>query len=483
MEEKNEKGSSLKKTPKGKKTLSIGIATLIILLVIAGLWFLSSKSLVRVEDTSATIDKLPVWLFRDGQVAVYREINIDSAKDSITKYLVIVNLSSEDQKDLKIYEAIPKAVAEHASDLEFNIQPQIIEDDPVMAWEIATNYAGEKVFLSMGRIVRLNKVLDVCNNEQTLTEMLSLNLKPESIDDCIKYIKLKDQEVQEQIEKNLQSKSEKVEVVQPSSSKYAAIEQEAKEVIKEEIKKAIAEQPISPGNEQNETTTGQEKFPSTVFLSEDVFPQTLLGLARAEIRNQPVEGCHTKYPSSEYLSAVYQGQGKSIIVAISQYYKDKASAQSFPKNCADYTSSQLQGQVDSPVSLENKGLISVYPFYLVKTSYQGNQLLVNSFAVVADTVIQVSMPTGDGGTEAEHREAMQAIINNLNAGCDGDSDCKNWVCENCAAGRKICSQGECVACTYDGHCTDGFNCLNHQCVEKETTITESAPESSEPVCF
>ncbi len=112
-----------------KKALIIIIG---IVIVVIGIFYalLFAGVSVKVSKPIAVIDDLPIWLLRDGKAAVYQEIVI--FEDKVKKEIVVNDLDDSSSENIEIYEYIPKEIAQHASDLKFNVQPQIIEDDPLI---------------------------------------------------------------------------------------------------------------------------------------------------------------------------------------------------------------------------------------------------------------------------------------------------------------------------------------------------------------
>jgi hypothetical protein len=127
---------------KSSKKVVFGI---VVLLLAGVLVFIVPLLVKKTKDKPAvTHDDYPIFLLRDGDVSVYREMNV--YEDHIEKRIIVANLGNEKQEDLKIYEAIPKEIAYTAGNLTFSEEPVVIEDDPVVRWDIDTLYAsGEPV--------------------------------------------------------------------------------------------------------------------------------------------------------------------------------------------------------------------------------------------------------------------------------------------------------------------------------------------------
>lgn len=114
------------------------------LVLVAVVIFSSSFLWKSAEKPIKTIDDYPILLLRGGEISVYRELNI--YKDHLEKLVVVSNLGEKTQENLKIYEAIPKDVAYAAGNLSFNQKPTIVENDPVVRWDIRKIYASDDPF-------------------------------------------------------------------------------------------------------------------------------------------------------------------------------------------------------------------------------------------------------------------------------------------------------------------------------------------------
>lgn len=129
-----------------------------------------------------TYDSFPIWLLRDGNVSVYRQM--DFYEDGIEHNIVISSLNNKKHKNIEIYDRIPKEVAASASDVIFSVQPQIIEDDPLVKYSITLDS-------DKPTIIRYTIEADMsqgtgCKDKDYATQMIYQGLNPESISDCIK---------------------------------------------------------------------------------------------------------------------------------------------------------------------------------------------------------------------------------------------------------------------------------------------------------
>jgi hypothetical protein len=451
-----------------------------IIILLVAVYFISFKS-GDSRKVAATFDDFPIWLMRDGKVAVYREL--DFYNDSLEKQIVVVNLGKENQTNLKIYESISKNIAQSVSELEFNVQPEIIQDDPVVAWNIETNKAGERILFTLGKKINLSKVSDACKEEGVIQKMINLSLKPESFDDCMQYWRIVEEEAQRQVEQDLKKqregellkKTEEIRVIEPEDSEYQAIQKEAK--------KALPKKIVSSSQKNTEDISQQQNQSSqwTVYFSKDMFPSNLLGLPLVKTQSEPAtKTCYDTLNPGKFASALYQEGEKIISVAATQYLNAEI-AKTVPKICSDFSEINFtKPQFNSSISLEKKADVLDYPFWVASASYQGSLFVAMSFSVIEDTVVAIVMTKGpsgiDGGTETEHQNAMMIVLTYLKqkVGCGGDSDCVSYSCSTCQLGQYVCSKGDCVECTYDSHCKDGYECKDNACKPKET-VTPPPP--------
>jgi hypothetical protein len=292
--------------------------------------------------------------------------------------------------------------------------------------------------------------------------MISLNLKPELFNDCMQYWRIVEEEAQRQVEQDLK---EEIEVVEPEDSNYKEIQEEAK--------KAIPEKKVALTKKDTEEDY-QEKDSSsqwTVYFSEDMFPSELSGIPRTATNNKPqTETCYDKLYPGKYFNAVYQRGNEIISVAATQYSNNEV-AKTVPKICSDFVEEKFStSEYKTSVDLERKENILGYPFWMSTASYQSSSLIAGAYSVIEDTVVTIMIPRADA-TETEYRNAMTVVLTYIKqkVGCGGDSDCASSLCYNCQLGKRICSKGSCVECTYDGHCNSGFKCENNYCKQKESS--------------
>lgn len=243
------------------KTGIITHALILIVIVIIVLLFgafLLVKQFTKPDIKPQLHDDFPIWLMRDGDVAVYREMLINA--DNYEKTIVIQNIGDSDQEDIKIYESIPKEIAESASDLEFSIEPEIIEDDPLVLWSVdkklkadsgtsttSTRKDDSSLFFELGvavfkigRNVGLAYLTDVCETKEA-KEFIKDYLAERSsdfawIDGCGNYITELERRAQEQTSKKWQNQSEENKVLaslEPDDDQYKEIRSRAKETIEE----------------------------------------------------------------------------------------------------------------------------------------------------------------------------------------------------------------------------------------------------------
>lgn len=154
------------------------VAVVVLALIIGGFFLFKQFTSPKVEPV--TYDEFPIWLLRDGDVAVYQELTID--KDGVEKNIVVTNLGKEDQENVKVYISFSKAFAQHASDLTFSEEVEIVEDDPVVLWSVSEDtpdptvtelitflpklaYAVLAVTYDIAGDVAINNLTDTCQTQ------------------------------------------------------------------------------------------------------------------------------------------------------------------------------------------------------------------------------------------------------------------------------------------------------------------------------
>ncbi len=160
--------------PKGRRKIAVLVGVLILVLGVIGYFWFSNK----LVSKPTVMDDLPIWLLRDGKVAVYREMEIGNG--SVTANVVVSNLGNEDQSNVQIYETIPKEIAQSASTLEFSSEPEIIEDDPIILWDVGNVPRSEPV--TIGFSVRNEKdiraMLEIANKKEPGWKNLKKSKRP-----------------------------------------------------------------------------------------------------------------------------------------------------------------------------------------------------------------------------------------------------------------------------------------------------------------
>jgi hypothetical protein len=354
-----------------KKYLVVVIVLIVAILAVAAFFIaFQGKRIVvlpQAPEEPMVIDDLPVWLLKDGKVAVYREITVD--KTSVSQQIVVRNTSSQTQTAVPIYETIPKEIAQKASDLEFTVQPQIIEEDPVVLWSVDRVRPGESVNLGF-------KVKGPTQGEAAVKALDNFWTK------CLRP----DLEGLE---------------------RYKAEEKELQEVIK-----------------------------------------------KLEISND-------------------EDTRKAFIASCLRWWRAK------------YEKAQKQAQNLQQAKDETAQIVQP-----TDSQYKNIQQQAKAAIASQETKAQPAIPAipATPASPASGKDIPEGSV------CAGDSDCSNWVCNNCVLGRKVCNKGECVACTYDGHCKDGYQCQNNQCKAKQSATPATpavpavpatpppAPKPTAPVC-
>lgn len=209
--------------PKNKKIVVIGAAVVLVILAIGGGYFLYRRSASPVK----VLDQFPIMLINDGKTAVYRQIKM--SKDAVTSEIVISN-TTEEKQATKIYEVIPKEVAEKASDLEYSLKPTVIEEDPIILWDLGPLEPEEPVKIEYSFKKRMEDTL--CVEKNYFSEMEKLGLNAFYFDDCTKFIEMRYQEAVERNRKlREQELNDKVRLVNPNDAEYQEIQKAAKATI------------------------------------------------------------------------------------------------------------------------------------------------------------------------------------------------------------------------------------------------------------
>lgn len=225
------------------KIFIIIIALVILALIIGGIFYFRSKNSLQIEPT--VIDDLPIWILEDGNTAVYREVNI--GENQLEKNIVLVNLQDQELVETEIYEAIPKELAASVTDLQFSIEPKIIEDDPIVLWstcksgkvckepgllEMTQNLAA--ALFTITRDVGLTYFSDVCSTKTAKAWIKGAGYKEGTFAGCSYYIKYLERDIQERTSKDWQNKSVNSKIAQnlePGTSQYQQIQSKAKKAI------------------------------------------------------------------------------------------------------------------------------------------------------------------------------------------------------------------------------------------------------------
>lgn len=99
-------------TTKKKNFLSKKLLLIPLVLIVVSTFFIITKARAQKQ----VIDDFPIWIL-EGDVAVYREMEISPGKVKKTVFLDVPEEQGE--KNIKIYEAIPKEITQSASSLKF----------------------------------------------------------------------------------------------------------------------------------------------------------------------------------------------------------------------------------------------------------------------------------------------------------------------------------------------------------------------------
>ena len=244
------------------KNKAVVIGGIIVLIAIAAA--MAGKFWPRATET-ATIDDLPIWVLDNG-ATVYRELEFDGKK--LTRNIVIQNLDGVTDS-AKIYETIPKEIAASAKDLQFNVEPQVIEDDPVVLWSVCKKNCGKeqgvldmtatlaKGIITTVRDAGLHYFSDVCTTKTAKDWLKKAGYKEGEFFGCSQYIRYMEKDVALRKTAEWQNKLEQGKIkntYEPTASEYKIYQQTAQ--------KAISEQKKTQQQTQTKTKTQQTTTPA-----------------------------------------------------------------------------------------------------------------------------------------------------------------------------------------------------------------------------
>ncbi len=182
----------------------------------------------KVYSPTRILDKFPVMLINSGKTAVYYQMKV--AKSSITNQIIVSNLTGEKQEGTKIYEDIPKEIAQSASELDFKPKPVVLEDDPLIMWDLGPLDQGKSVELRYTPKKRYEQTL--CTDKGYYSEMDKVGLNAMYPDDCDKFIEMRYQEALARNKKRREQElKDQVQLINPGEAQYQEIEKAAKKVI------------------------------------------------------------------------------------------------------------------------------------------------------------------------------------------------------------------------------------------------------------
>lgn len=187
------------------------------------------------QSQTKTLDNFPIMVIND-QTAVYQEVLV--SKNKLEKNIIVSSFKNGNQQEVKIYEEIPKEIAEKASELEFSVQPQIIEEDPIILWDLGSPEANQPVKLTYKKRMEETQ----CAKPKYVNEMQNIyKLDPFDFNDCSKYLHIKFLDAMYKNQKRReQEEKDKVQLIQPGEAKYSEIQQKAKKKIAEQAKPTTA---------------------------------------------------------------------------------------------------------------------------------------------------------------------------------------------------------------------------------------------------
>lgn len=69
-------------------------------------------------------------------LGVFEVTNPDNGKSTIVSKIIVSLEAGSTQKDLEVIEYIPKSVAMHVDDISWSKKPQILQEDPIVKWDL-----------------------------------------------------------------------------------------------------------------------------------------------------------------------------------------------------------------------------------------------------------------------------------------------------------------------------------------------------------
>ncbi|NQU83389.1 MAG: hypothetical protein HQ536_01630 [Parcubacteria group bacterium] len=211
----------------------VGILAIVVAIFVWQAFFTSPVKILKEAGTPiATLDNLSVWKIKDGRVTVARELNI--YKDGIGTKIMVANTDKTEKKNVKIYESIPKEIAKNVSELEFSHPVEIIEDDPLILWNLDL-LPGTRKTLVIKKKLSEKSIADMFDNchvdDPSLTVSEKFDKEAVVIDEivkefnsldkkevyalCLKWWRSKYQKEQEKLEEGLQKQKEEIKYVVP----------------------------------------------------------------------------------------------------------------------------------------------------------------------------------------------------------------------------------------------------------------------------
>ncbi len=363
--------------PKNKKILIVGL----IVIALLGLgaffvfYFTGMKTAPPAKVPLAIDDQQPIWLLRDGQIAVYRQTEF--YEDEMVSRVVINNLSGQEQPDVKVYEVIPKEIAQSATELKFSAPVTVVEDDPIILWDLGDLTRNREP-------VELNYVykerLTTCGIWEKLVagfkeQMKKNNLDPNSEDECENYAhqisqanKAKRQQQQQAAQQKaaeLQEKKEKItKVVESGSDEYLKIAGQAKIAIAQESKKKEDKE------KEYQKKAAQTGYQGMIYYSNNILPEKIhekILLREARFGQEDKATCVNVLKPKEVLEGVYGETGNidsNLFIEVTRY-NSVADAQKVVKECQVGIQDTLDvlGIISSSITYkEDQPIDNYYPF-------------------------------------------------------------------------------------------------------------------------
>lgn len=275
-------------------------------------------------SSARTLDNFPVMLINNGKASVYYQMKI--TKGTITNHIVVSSLTGEGNEGTKIYEDIPKEIAQNASELDFKPKPTIVKDDPIILWDLPELHQGQPVELQYTYKKRLERTL--CVDKGYFSEMDKLGLNAMYPEDCDKYIEMRYQEALARNKKRREQElKDQVQLVNPGEGQYQEIQAAAKKKITD-TEKATARKGCT-GSKEDVISKIRAGYPEVTALP--VYNNIVAdceGVCKKDLKQWQIvcsrDPFKTEFMEYEFLFTFYVGDADGAVRKTGNYVKRRS---------------------------------------------------------------------------------------------------------------------------------------------------------------